>query len=819
MPSIKRASPVTTAKPRVEAPPLRTDTLLERLATHEGTKLGDQLFSRIAANLDGERHLEPYEPLKNPPKNKLDVALCTSFQEMFIRGFEARSYLSGAIANVLLPFTSKTGELDLKAVTREYGAELGAWLKKLGAIPAGAPAKPIADRLMWDSIDPGDRDALMSSSDTVAPRLEAIDFTLNRFARPGELEGFRFFGLQHLFATSARLFDAVHQLGVSPEHTRLIGKNYSTNWRVAAELESKGITVDPVSRSTGRRDFATAMNAAIEDQLESIIRTLPQPARTVHAGGKVTHEWDVPVKPMVLLIDDGAEAIRTLHEKFPEWAPFFACVEQTRRGARIAHELADRGELKCAVVNVAESWAKLERESPMIGQSVVAEVTRKLDRLERAGVPKPEEATVVGYGAVGQAVAKALMERGVTVHVYDRDPSRLRDLPAGMVGHSNKAEALMHGGVTVSCVGSRTLQPEDWDWLPNGAVLVNAASADDELGPQDLLRYYKPPATIDRSGEAWGVFQGEPISLGHPTAEAHSDSIVRLDSGKELLLASNGFVVNMTGERDPIPPRYIQLTRALLLMGALTATRATKPGLIDVPEDWQQALVAHIETQLQQSGESLQKPLWDAVTDGPPPAPPVRVLEAARREREAAAAADAGVDPPKAPKPGTVTGHAHGYTLGPAAPGSFAYSVAESMQLPDRDLTVEAAALFHASRYANQAMGWHLSVRFNPDFPGRPTAEKLLGPGAKITDEAAFEAHFGFHTAGVAYASLKSRLGAEPTPDQLAEAMVKIAREADVSLEPYLRYLQRSTDADNIALGAALEGIVKHAVKGARHPA
>ncbi len=808
MPPIKTLAPVAAPKPRTDARPLRPSELVERLVTLDGTKLGDQLFARVAKHLDGEGFLEPYEPLKSPPHDKLGRALVLSFQEMFIRASDARGAMPGALANVLMPFTSKTGELDLKAVEKEYGHDFGAWLKKLDAIPAGASTKPIADRLTWDSIAPYDRDQLVSSCDSVAPRLEALDFTVKRFAQPGELEGFRFFGLQHLFATSARLFDTLTVLGVKPEDCRLIGKNYSTNWRVAAELEAKGMTVDGVSRDTGGRDFSAAMQSSIRDQLQRIISTLPQPARTLYTGDKVQHEWDVPVKPMVLLIDDGAEAIRTLHEEFPEWAPFFACVEQTRRGARIAHELADKGELKCAVVNVAESWAKLEQESPMIGASVVAEVTRKLDRLERAGVPKPKEATVIGYGAVGKAVAAALLARGVEVHVYDRDPTRLQGLPPGIVGHSNKAEALMHGGVTVSCVGSRTLQPEDWDWLPNGAVLVNAASADDELGPQDLLQYDKGGTTRDRHGEAWGVFQGQPISLGHPAAEAHSDTLLRLDSGKELLLASNGFVVNMTGERDPIPPRYIQLTRALLLMGALTATRATKPGLIDVPEDWQKALVAHIESQLAKTGESLQKPLWDAVVEGPAPLPPASVIEAARREREAVAAAATGVHPPPRPKPGTVTGHAHGYTLGPAEPYTFAWNVAVTMGLPDKDLTVESAALFHAFRYANQAMGWHLTVQFNPDAPGRPTAEQLLAPGAKVTDEAAFEAHFGYHVANVAYAGLKRKLGAEPPVADIAEAIAKIAREGDVSLRPYLAHLQRSSDPGSAELAAALERLV-----------
>jgi len=72
------------------------------------------------------------------------------------------------------------------------------------------------------------------------------------------------------------------------------------------------------------------------------------------------------------------------------------------------------------------------------------------------------------------------------------DPERLKNLPEGMFGHSDKAKALEHGNLVVSCVGERTLFPEDYESLPDGAVLVNAASSNDELGPQDLQRFAKP---------------------------------------------------------------------------------------------------------------------------------------------------------------------------------------------------------------------------------------------------------------------------------------------------------------------------------------
>jgi S-adenosylhomocysteine hydrolase len=810
---------------------LRLDQLLERMSTPQGMLLSDQLLSRIAPNLKDEGMLEPVEPLRSPPKDKLGLAMVGSLQRQFARAGDARQEMPHTVADILLPF-SKNGVLDLDAAERGLGKGLGDWVRKLAAIPADTPKVATSDRLTYNALRPDQLQQILAHAPTVAPRLEALDFTLSTFAKPDELKGFQFLGLQHLFASTEQLFDALGSLGVSPQDSRVIGKIYSTNFRVAGELEAKGMVVDARSRSIGSKPFDQAMGESILNQLQSVIAKLPQPVRTVHDGAGMHYEWDTPPKPMALIIDDGAEAIKMLHEKFPQYAPFFACVEQTRRGARIAHELADKGELKCAVVNVAESWAKLERESPMIGESVVREVQRKLERFEQVGVPKPKEATVIGYGAIGQRVAAALQARGLTVHVFDSDPSRLKDLPKGLVAHTDKGEALEHGQVTISCVGARTLFEQDYEKLPDGAMLVNAASADDELGPQDLLKWQKDNLAVDSHGDTWGVFEGKPIDLGQGDDPAHSDTVVQLYSGKELLVASNGFVVNMTGERDPIPPQYIQLTRSLLLMGALTAARADKPGLIDVPEAWQKQLVAHIERQLATTGGSLQKPLWDAVTDPPPSEPPAIALDLVREEREHLAATKAGIERALQRGPietitlgrvdenvGDVTGPSpipagtpkvHGYALGRATDrASFAFEVANAMAVPDKEMTVEAWALYHATRFENGALGWHLNVKFNPNEPGRPTVDQLLaGPAnqarAKAApEETAFAAYFGYHARGLAMWALKSRLKRDATPAELADAMIRAAAQGKVDLAPYVDYL-RTQSADDVALADAL---------------
>ncbi len=598
--AITRALATSSTPQPAALPQLRLDEVLEKLSTPEGALLGDALYARIAPNLEGEGMLEPAEPLKRPVSGEFNVAIADAAKSQFVHASQVRQHLSPVIFELLQPFTdAKTGIIDAARATKAMGPEFAEWFRTLAACSLDV-AKPVyADRFSYDKLRDGDVKSIMQVAPTIAPQMESLDFAAKTFAKPDELKGLQFFGLQHLFASTAELFSVFETLGIPPEAQHVLGKVYSTNFRVAAELTGRGVTVDPASKNIGTYSFASKMDEGIRRQINQIITNLPRPTGHKKDSDGVDHPyWDRPPHPKALLVDDGAEVIKMLCKEFPDYAPWFSCVEQTRRGARIAHKLAAEGKLKCAVVNVAESWAKLTGESPMIGASIVKEVVRKLDRLEALGVKKPKEVVVMGYGAIGQQVAAALAAPDVIVHVYDRDPKMLEHLPPGMVGHTKKADALAHAEVLVSCVGERTLFPRDYDALPDGAVLVNAASADDELGPADLLSWEKQAVVTDQRGESWGVFQGKPVPTGLAGDVAHNDAVVRVASGKEFLVASNGFVVNMTGERDPIPPRYIQLTRALLLMGAIVAARADKPGIIELPEDWQKLIVAHVEGEL-----------------------------------------------------------------------------------------------------------------------------------------------------------------------------------------------------------------------------
>ncbi len=825
-----------------------TADLLGKLQTAEGQKLLGQLVEQIKPHTDvADLILEPTSK-RTSPTDRFESKLVDNLFNQFITHSEVRTATVAAVAAEFQALADTGGLIDAKTVQHALGPKGLQFFEALKGIQ-GKSGDPLADRRAFGPL--GSITAAAVAKDApIAPKMAALEIMLKQVAKQDELKGFSFMGLQHLFASSATMFDGIHSLGVEHDDMRFIGKVYSTNHRVVAELESRGATVDHVSKKVGAKDFGEAMGQSIEWQLAQIIDTLPRPTIFGADGATFT---EAP-RAKVLLIDDGAEAIKVLHEKFPAYAPFFVCVEQTRRGARILHDMQEKGELKCAVANVAETWAKLEWESPMIGHSVVLEVDRKLDRLEKSGVAVPRESLVLGCGAVGGGVARAMVRRGLDIHLYDKDPTRSTDLKAAMVAegldtskihvHTDKQSALAHAGVLVSCVGVRTIDRDDHAFLPDGAILVNAASADDELGPQDLLPFRKKNDEKDERGNLWNSFRGQAVNIGKADAEAHSDAVVTHPNGKQFLVVNNGYVVNMTGERDPIPPRYIQLTRTLLLLGALTAKRAAEgeggtvshgagAGLHDVPREWQEALVHLVQRELKKTGEDLKKPNWDTkAADAFAPeerlTPPADVVAQAALERTGAAplpeaplpasvklriakelALRAATQVPQAPK--AVDGRSiYGLSVGKTMDGSIERSIAKLVD-GDSVLSLEGAALYQATIAINQHFG--VSLRASLKAPGGQQSPlfvdkanvqfsegKLHLVDSDETPKERFEGHFGHFCRVLVGGLLAQRLKRAPTEAEVGQDLKALLANQSVDVTPWLQQLGRSADPADQAL-------------------
>jgi hypothetical protein len=108
----------------------------------------------------------------------------------------------------------------------------------------------------------------------------------------------------------------------------------------------------------------------------------------------------------------------------------------------------------------------------------------------------------------------------------------------------------------IGCSGRTAFSPEDVEHLSDGAILASASSGAIEFATDDLLAFACAPVPAD----------------------IHSTLHLRL-FGRDVVLLNGGFPVDFDGSLSPVPPSLIQLTRALMLGGALQAHSATRPGI------------------------------------------------------------------------------------------------------------------------------------------------------------------------------------------------------------------------------------------------
>jgi S-adenosylhomocysteine hydrolase len=419
-----------------------------------------------------------------------------------------------------------------------------------------------------------------TSEDVLCPRLPVLDFLHDEIG--GLDESIRgLFGLQHLLGSTASLIDSLTKDQIEASDVFLLGKPYSTNKQVMRRLSvDRGYWVYPFSTMQ-------PIDQANDDVMD----------RRIEAALSVCQKWmqQIPEDETsrVLLIDDGGRAIRLLHTpQYEDIAHRFTCVEQTRCGIRTIEDL----ELRVPVINVAESWVKLEHESPLIAESVKNELSKKLTAMEAAGIDTGDTALIIGYGAIGRTVSSELKRQGRQVAVYDHEESRLELANSDDYQiYRNLHKALGRGGLIVGCTGKPVLDCKDYNFIPNGSILVSTSSSDVEFRGWQL----RVNAHSLGRPESWFT-DTTIIDNDHPCF-----SLYRTKFGdRQFYLVNGGFPVNFNGDIDPIAPEYIQLTRGLLYLGAFQASNTQSPGLHELDDQLQHILWWKYQqlTQLQYGG-------------------------------------------------------------------------------------------------------------------------------------------------------------------------------------------------------------------------
>lgn len=327
---------------------------------------------------------------------------------------------------------------------------------------------------------------------------------------------------QHILGTTVDLFKTLIRKGLKPSKIFVIGKCYSTNNSVMKKLKNMGINIDENSSSYNSRvPFDEQLKKYVDSFIKNSIKSIDSRCNKI------------------IILDDGGQVIESFNEIYSHDFTKVAGVEQTSSG----YQKLSKINLFFPVLNIARSKTKLEIESPIIANIVVKNI-KVFFKKHKIRNPK---ILLVGSGHVGSGIVK-LLSNSYCVESYD------------IVTHGDKfpgkfAERLHHFDAIIGTTGQSIIEPNEYEMLKRGAVLISASSSDREFSFGEIRK-----------------------NLPH-NSSCHADMTYN-----SITVANSGFPINFTGRRHSAPPNKIILTRALLLAGVLEAS-ANKydNGIVELP--------------------------------------------------------------------------------------------------------------------------------------------------------------------------------------------------------------------------------------------
>jgi S-adenosylhomocysteine hydrolase len=309
-------------------------------------------------------------------------------------------------------------------------------------------------------------------------------------------------------------------LGARPDALTVLKKEYphKLRQRVEAHLTGLGVAVLPVSDA----EIALRLHAA----------RICEPS---------------------VLIDDGGHVLPALMRQAPDLLPrLLGVVEQSLSGIEELEDAAaaTARPVPVPVFSVAQSSAKRGVEAHWVAESVVRSIRDLVPGEDFDEAP----ALVIGFGMVGEQVARVLSGQRMRVAVYDTEWRRLVAAhEAGFLTAPDLA-ALLDGhrpALIVSATGGTGLGGEDLDYLPGDCFIASVSGRAAEI---DLPGLAERAEQIERVGEL-----------------ARVGMRYTLPNGPVTVLA-DGLPVNLVrGER--VPARQSDLAMAAVAWGACVLAR------------------------------------------------------------------------------------------------------------------------------------------------------------------------------------------------------------------------------------------------------
>jgi len=253
-----------------------------------------------------------------------------------------------------------------------------------------------------------------------------------------------------------------------------------------------------------------------------------------------------------LTLDDGADLIFTVHNKYPELAKdIIGGTEETTTGVHRLRAMAADGKLIYPVIAVNDAETKWDFDNVYgTGQSSIDGILRATSVL-LAG----KNFVVAGFGHCGRGCADRASGLGANVIVTEVKATAA--LKATLEGYRvmPMAEAAKVGDIFITATGvSDIITKEHFEVMKEGAIVCNTGHYDCEINITDL----------------------EAVSNGKRTVRANNEEYT-LKNGKKVYLLAQGRLVNLAAAEGH-PSEVMDMSFANQFMSQIRLAEAHKTG-------------------------------------------------------------------------------------------------------------------------------------------------------------------------------------------------------------------------------------------------
>ncbi len=269
-----------------------------------------------------------------------------------------------------------------------------------------------------------------------------------------------------------------------------------------------------------------------------------------------------------LTLDDGADLIFTVHNKFPQLVDeIIGGTEETTTGVHRLRSMAADGKLRYPVIAVNDAETKWDFDNVYgTGQSTLDGVIRATSVL-LAG----KNVVVAGYGHCGKGVAMRAKGMGANVIITEVNPTAALKATLEGMRVMPMDEAAKIGDIFITATGVKdVIVGRHFDSLKDGAIICNTGHYDCEINIPELEERMATKRTIRANCEeyllsgnrrVYLLAQGRLVNLaaaeGHPSEVMDMSfanqflsqlRLVRVDKGEETM--DRGSVYDIPVEQD-----------------------------------------------------------------------------------------------------------------------------------------------------------------------------------------------------------------------------------------------------------------------------